>query len=338
MKPFILTALAVGAFLMTTLSCNKNDFLPDSDKNVLFAVPSASEIDGVLDDWQKRDLTPTDYQVVQETPLLDNKFKLKIVSFKVSGIKEYGALLVPEGGSLLPVRMLIGGFGYDITTNSFEMVVDNSLAKTPFILAIPALRVQSLSITINGVPYSSPISEGEHCDAFDGATDDALAFLNLIQQTENKADVNRTSIRGGSRGCTVALLAGVRDKRIKRVVGVAGPTDFVTLTAANENDMTYQCQFLDNVKNNPTGLADARKKLIASSPIYFAKNLPLTQLHLGLNDKIVPVAQGYALKETISKLRLDSLFQLFTYSRTHTDIATSNAELNARIEEFLSEL
>jgi dipeptidyl aminopeptidase/acylaminoacyl peptidase len=195
-----------------------------------------------------------------------------------------------------------------------------------------------LEITLNGTRYSSPLSEGLQCDAFDGATDDAIAFLNLIQQTENKADVNRTSMRGGSRGGTVALLAGIRDKRIKKVVGIVSPTNFVKLTALNENDPTYRCQFLSILKSNPSFLVQTRTKLIASSPVYFAQHLPATQLHMGLNDKNVPIDQGYELEQKINQLGMSSNFQLFTYDKTHTDIATNNSEMTNRIEQFLSQL
>jgi dipeptidyl aminopeptidase/acylaminoacyl peptidase len=64
-------------------------------------------------------------------------------------------------------------------------------------------------------------SGGEHCDGFDGAADDIIAFLNVIEETEDRADVQRTTVRGGSRGATVALLVAERDKRVKGAIGVA---------------------------------------------------------------------------------------------------------------------
>ncbi|GAB3280274.1 hypothetical protein GCM10027347_55380 [Larkinella harenae] len=279
-----------------------------------------------------------EHQLVQESQLLNGKFRLKIVAYTVAGIKQYGALLIPKTNSPLPVRMLIGGFGLGITENSVTLTVDSSLINSPFILAIPALRGQSLAITVNGTRYTSPVSEGDHCDAFDGATDDTLAFLNLIQQIESQADVSRTSVRGGSRGGTVALLAGIRDKRIKRVVGVVSPTDFVGLTAQHENDPTYQCQFLKAIPHTPASLQEARTKLIASSPLYFADQLPLTQLHMGLNDWNVPIAQGTELEQKMIALGKSSTFSLYTYPKTHSDIAINNPELISRIEQFLAQL
>ncbi len=333
-----LLIIIILVLLSTIISCNKAPYLSDDEKNALFSAPSAIELDKIYNGWKNRDLTPTDYNTIQENEILNGSFKLKMISFKVNGIKEYGALLIPKTDSLIPVRMYIGGFGLNVTTNSVNLILDNSSKSNPFILAIPALRGQSLEVKINGTLYTTPNSAGDHCDAFDGATDDVLAYLNLIQQTETLADVNRTSVRGGSRGCTVALLAGIRDKRIKRVVGVAGPTNMLELTSANENDPTYQCQFLSSYKNNQTGLEATRNRMIASSPLYFADHLPLTQLHMGLQDKIVPISQGYDLQQKIIDTGRSSLFQLFTYDKTHTDIATNNLDLSERIETFLEAL
>lgn len=323
-------------FLM--LSCEEKDRLSEQEKSALFATPSTTEADSIFANWKKRPLNPSDYTVIQETTILDGKYTFKMVSFRVNGIKEYAALLIPKTDTPVPVRLYIGGFGLDVTTNSLNLSLDNTNSLNPHILAIPALRGQSLAITLNGTLYSSPLSEGEHCDAFDGATDDALAFLNLIQQTESKADVNRTSIRGGSRGATVALLAGIRDKRIKRVVSVAGPANLMSLTSTHTKDPTYLCQFLSDLQNKRVTLAEARNKLIASSPLYFAQHLPLTQMHMGLKDKNVPIEQGDELEQKMTQLGLKSSFQLFTYDKAHTDIATDNPALAERIAQFLAQL
>ncbi len=56
-------------------------------------------------------------------------------------------------------------------------------------------------------------------------------------------------IRGGSRGGIVALLAGERDQRFKRVAPVAFNVDFIGLTANQYNDRTYKEQFLTGLIN-----------------------------------------------------------------------------------------
>src|SRR5690606_2383281 len=142
-----------------------------------------------------------------------------------------------------------------------------------------------------------------------------------------------------SRGATVAFLMGERDKRVKRVLGIAGPTNLLELTSKMENDLTYQCQFLSDLVNETATIAETRHKMIASSPIYFAENLPVSQLHLGKEDKIVPVSQGEMLEEIMIGLGIFGRFQLFVYkNRNHQNIAANNEELDMRVEEFLSHL
>jgi len=327
-------SLLLFTLVCISFSCKKKDYLAGYDKSTLFAAPSQIEIDAVMQDWQSRDLTPTDYSVIQEIAVSDGKFTLKIVSFRVGGLKEYGALLVPVTTGVVPVRMLISGFGIDQPVASVSLVTDGS-SPMPYILALPALRGQKLELTINGVLYSTPVSEGKHCDAFDGATDDVIAFLNLIQARESKADMEHVSVRGGSRGGTVALLTGIRDKRVKRVVNIVGPADMLALTAVSENDATYQCQFLGGLVSKQVTIAATRLKMIASSPIYFAKDLPPTQIHLGTKDKLVPIAQGHALMTEITRLGMTATFKFFSYDRGHTDMATNNPELDNRIKEFM---
>lgn len=319
------------------LACNK-DGLTHKEEKQLFATPVQTETDAILAEWQSRDLTPTDYTVLQQTPVAGGQYTFKMVGFRVSGIQEYGALLVPQASGTMPVRMQLGGFGLGITVNSFNLLLGGGAPSDPHILAMPAFRGQSLEVTVDGVLYTSPQSGGEHCDAFDGATDDALAFLNLIQQTEPTADVNRTSMRGGSRGGTVSLLAGIRDPRVKRVVDVVGPTDMLVLTSQHLLDDTYRCQFLTALQNDQVTLAQARKRIIASSPLYFAQRLPLVQLHMGVKDPNVPIDQGYALESEMLRLGLSHKFQLFIYDKAHTDIAIDNPEMVNRIEQFLSQL
>jgi len=144
------------------ISCHKDNFLEGYDQQTLFGDPSAEEIAAVRDDWGTRDLSSKNYKVEQQVPLASDGTMLKIVSFNVGGNREYGAL---ERG--------------------------NATSGKPFIFAFPALRGQSLSITVNDVEYTSPVSERIQCDAFDGAADDGIAFLNVIQQTEEKADMDR---------------------------------------------------------------------------------------------------------------------------------------------------
>ena len=330
----------VAILLLGTLliSCSKDEFLSNFNRQELFAQPTRAELDAVMTDWESRDLSPTDFAVEQIVELTTNGTVLKIVSFKVDGNKEYGALIVPKSDTSLPIRMNILGFSYNLTAIPFSINLNDNEG-LPFIYAVPALRGQSLSFTINEVEYTSPVSEGRQCDAFDRAADDAIAFLNIIESTESNADTSRVAVSGGSRGAAVAFLMGTRDNRVKRALGIAGPTNLLELTSKNENDLTYQCQFLSDLVNGTATIAETRHKMIASSPIYFAENLPLSQLHLGKDDNLVPVSQGEMLEEKMIDAGLFDRFHLFVYeNRNHENIAVNNEELDNRVEEFLSHL
>ncbi len=331
------THIAIFLVALLCTHCREDDFLDGYDRNDLFSDPTQSELDAVRSAWSSRDLSVKGYHVEQENKIANANVTLKIVSFTVDGHKEYGALVIPAGSTSLPVRIFVGGFGIDNDVNSINLVLDN-VNGDPFVFAFPALRGQSLSITINNIEYTSPVSEGEHCDAFDGAADDIIAFLNVIEHTEVTADVHRTTVRGGSRGATVALLAAERDKRIRGALGIAGPVNLLELTSSHENDKTYQCQFLNDLVENHHSLESARLKMIASSPVYFAELLPKAQLHLGANDAVVPVSQGEELKTAMTKIGMTDSLELFIYEgRTHENIATDNKLLSDRITEFLKQ-
>ncbi len=322
---------------MVLLSCNPPDFLDDQDRQALFSEPTQSELDVVLQDWAFRDLSPQNYTVEQEIPIGTAGTVLQMVSFELEGLKQYGAIVVPNTENRVPVRMVLNGFSFHperIETST--TLVGGESFDIPYIFAIPAFRGQAVHLVLNGTTYSTPISEGDKCNAFDKATDDAIAFLNSIESELPNADMEKVSVRGGSRGGTVALLMGERDKRVKKVIGVAGPTNMLVLTSKNENDPIYKCQFLKDLVNEKVTLEQARHTMIASSPIYFAQNLPSTQLHLAQNDRIVPVSQGKQLESKIEDLNQTESFKLFIYeNRDHTNIATMNSELRNRIQDFL---
>lgn len=321
------------------LSCQQESFLASYDTRALFAQPSTSEIDAIKADWSSRDLSVRSYEVIQSEDILDDRAILKIISYMVGEYIEYAALIVPKSDSPMPVRMFFNGYSLATRVNSLSFGFNENAFDRPFILAIPALRGQSLSLSINGTRYSTPQSEGQHCDAFDGATDGAIALLNTIEAHEPLADTDRVSAQGGSRGGTMAMLMAVRDGRVKRVVSIVGPTNMLELTAINENDPTYQCQFLTALVNQEVTLAEARQLMIASSPLFFAKDLPLTQVHFGADDINVPASQGEALQQTLTDQDLADLLELYIYqNRSHQTISLNNPQLNERISTFLNQL
>jgi dipeptidyl aminopeptidase/acylaminoacyl peptidase len=116
------------------------------------------------------------------------------------------------------------------------------------------------------------------------------------------------------------MLAAERDKRIKRVVEWAGPTDWFESMGEegwtqrelveeglrihakpNETAGQFIERFLLKGINGTWNLEDTRLKMIASSPLYFASSLPAVQIHHGVEDYSVPIANASALVSTLDK-------------------------------------
>lgn len=327
------------ALVVMSVGCDDSHYLDHIDKESLFAEPVSAEITQIRSEWIGKDLSATSYSVDQLVPIGETGVVLKIVSYQLQGMKQYAALVIPDSEQKMPLRILVNGFDLNNTTNSIRLMIDESFNDKPYAFALPSLRGQSLSLDVNGIKYETQVADGDHCDAFDGAADDVIALLNVIEGTETNIDVQRSAVRGGSRGGTVALLVGERDPRIKAVVAIASPTNMLELTSQNEDDPTYQCQFLRDLVENSVTIADTRKKMLRSSPVFFSDTSPLTQLHLAEDDQIVPVSQGYSFKQRMIDLSLGLSLEFFVYAgRDHSNIALDNAELQQRVETFLSKL
>jgi dipeptidyl aminopeptidase/acylaminoacyl peptidase len=160
---------------------------------------------------------------------------------------------------------------------------------------------------------------------WDGATNDAIAFLNAALRVTPEADPERIGIFGRSRGGTVALLAAIRDPRIRAVVAWSAPVDHFNLMGyggwsrrelAGEGlrrkspTTGIAGQFIETFLRRAIAgerdLADVRHLLIASSPLYFAQRLSVpTQLHYGEDDPVVSARNGRAL---MAKTKADAHF------------------------------
>lgn len=336
MKKTTSIVLLLGLTILSG-SCQKKDALRGIDKNALFATPTAEELEVIKTTIQQRDLTPHDVSV-EETHVINSKLSLKLISFRLYGHKQYAGVLLPVSVKPLPVQLFVYGFGLT-EPRSYQSVKTSDTASLPFIYVVPALRGQLLTLLVNDKTYNTPTSEGTRNDAFDGATDDAIACLNAVATLFKEADTSRVMVRGGSRGGTVALLMAERDKRVKLAAGVAFPTELLKLTSTHQNDPTYRFQFLDALINGTATLEETRVKMIASSPLYFCRQLPKTQIHFGEKDNITAAAQGELLLNAMKTAGLQDSMELFIYKdRGHSDIGTGNNEMEERIHNFFSQL
>ncbi len=279
----------------------------------VFAKPTVAEISAVEKDWASRDLSPAGVkeELRDKVRLGDWEANIRIVSHLVHGSRHYGAIIYPDGAGEHTCPVIVVAKGVSPTYFPLEIgdTPDNAIMgdlSNRFIFVIPSFRGEVLSF--KGRTFTS---EGDRRDALDGATDDALALLNVALETTPAADPGRICVYGQSRGGNVALLAGIRDKRIKCVVDLAGPTDWFYLMGTNgwtEQELWTEAvrihadtletggqnleRFYMRAIEGNADLAAVRHNMIASSPLYFASRLPLTQMHYGIEDPFVPVRNG----------------------------------------------
>ena len=324
----------------------------------VFATPKPSEIRDVERDWATRDLGVKDVhdEATGTMPIGVGNATVRIVSHIVHGSRHYGAIIVPENAKPGCCAVIVEAKG--VSWNYFPLDVEGVASprmmgdmSDRFIYVIPSFRGEVLNF--NGKTYTS---EGDRRDALDGATDDAIALLNVALATTPNADSGRICTYGQSRGGTVALLLGIRDKSIKCVVDLAGPTDWFYLmgtqgwteqelwaeairTRAKPNEPGGQNveRFLSKALNGQSDLAAVRHNMIASSPLYFATRLPQAQLHYGIEDPFVPVRNGREFVSALQRQRVPkSRYTAFFYPEQGHD--TDRLRAPAAAKKFILEV
>lgn len=256
----------------------------------VLAEPDKKEVAAVLKEVRQRDLTPRKI-VMEDTVDLANGNRLYVISHAVQGRKHYGAVIVP-GNSKTKLPVVVFTTGGDGIHKEFflEQDFNHKAVQFPsflgadldkrYVVVVPSFRGQEL--IIGKKKYQS---EGNVSDAFDGAATDALALLNVALKTFSITDKNKIAFYGGSRGGAVALLASARDQRVKKVVVVAAPTDLRLLNELFPPQ--FKILFINDLLAGTITTEEARRKFIASSPIYFSDQLPPVQLHQDTGDPFV---------------------------------------------------
>lgn len=287
----------------------------EAELDTMFLPPTESELEVVRADWAGRDYPAADARVelAEELDLVGAPADLRIVSHTVGGFRHYGAIIVPDGGgaerSLPILAYLHGGDGgisiADIQIAAFAL----GELRDSFVYVIPSFRSEPLRYG-----DSTWVSEG-NSSHWDYDVDDALALVNVAIETVPQARPDSINLLGGSRGGGVALLAGVRDERISRIVAFFGPTYFFddwVREIAREAALRMPRRLtgvahLDSTIVQPYFRGDidrvgARLALVRRSSALFAADLPSVQLHHGTIDQTVPVSQAEALIEKMEAL------------------------------------
>ncbi len=278
--------------------------------------------------WASRDLSPQDVQVVAQQKAAN--YSVTVYEHRLGVHKHYGAVVVPTSGSRASYPVVVSLDGLDQQNPS--MALENNLRyyNAQYVMVVPVFRGRTLRY--NGQSFSAG---GDFCDAWDGATDDAIAFLNIAQAHTPEANLQRVLASGYSRGATVALLMAERDKRVKVVVAGAGPVDFYRQEVANRYGSQYQCQFL-----NGKTPAQSRLRMLASSPLFFNVLPSVEAVHLfqGAADTVVPAWNGDLMHAFLLPQSVTVSYHLYPGLR-HENVFQDGAFLatwNAAHDEFFA--
>jgi tetratricopeptide (TPR) repeat protein len=308
----------------------------------LFRAPTGAEIKNVEKDWSSRDLSPKEITIVDsgQIDLAGTIAQVYILSHLVYQFKHYGVVILPNNSlkAKRPIVMELKGVNalyapFDVNHNfaSYQFLCGEA---AQFIYIAPSYRGEKL--VFKGKEY---LSEGDRTDAYDGTADDAICFLSSVIHKFPEVDQNKIAVFGKSRGGTVALLSAIRDKRIKYVLDWAGPVDWFNLMdqlGFTQQEFAYAGlinhsspfqiggQFIEwflikSIKGQED-LAMVRRRLIASSPLYFLDRLPIVQAHYGIEDGIVPMINGLAIQQELNKRIKEGAQGVFFHSDAGHDL------------------
>ena len=322
--PGVQTVLVAAGLAATAVNANAIDL--EGELDVLFAPPTAAEIAAVRADWAGRDISPAGLtiELTEPYPLFGSPATLRVVSHVVGEARHYGAIVAPKSSraASLPVLMYLHGGenGVDVDDVQFFAFALGEL-RDSFVYVIPSFRSEPLR---HGDREWVSTGPGGHWD-YD--VDDALALLNVALALTPQARSEGLSLLGGSRGGGVALLAGIRDERVKNIITLFGPTDFfdewvreiVREAALGMPRQLTGVAHMDSTLIQPymggrLELARVRLELVRRSAVLFAEDLPAVQLHHGTVDETVSVSQAHSMIRVMEALgREPPEFEAFIY-------------------------
>ena len=246
---------------------------------------------------------------------------LETFSYQSDNQKNYGAVIYPSMpvSNETPIVIMLSGLNQEdpnlYVEPLFNMFQSFSGLLDEMLVLIPSYRGNVLQ-TDKGYQ-----SEGDFCDAYEGATDDALVFLEVVEQHIPEINANNILAMGWSRGGLLAHLLTQRDSRIVMAISVSAPTDFYRKSVASHYSQQYICQFISQ-KSAEQSIRTA----LASSPLHFAKYSGVIRAHHGEADSVVPKWNAIEMEAALQQNGMDSLLYLYP---------EANHGLKGAIDDFI---
>jgi acetyl esterase/lipase len=345
--------------LLLLTACSSSPTGPKPTDNIVegvnltqvFKAPSAAEISAISDEWETRDVSARDVQVMRTSAQTvgGTSVTVRIVAHTVGGYRHFGAVIEPPGKQIGSLPMLVyshgGESGENLSLTLSFLPSELAALVGEFVVVVPSFRSEPL--IYGGHAY---VSEGPP-SPWDYDVDDALALLNAAIEITPPADPTHIGVVGFSRGAGVGMLMAIRDPRIDAVVEFFGPTDFFgsyiqTLTEEalrghprNLPGLNYlNTTFIQPLKEGKITIADFRREMVRRSAVLFAGILPQLQIHHGTADVVVEVSQAQSLIDAMTHLgHGEPEFEYYLYNGSGHDFSTMTGSLD-RTVAFLERL
>lgn len=305
------------------------------DLGALTAAPTPGELDRIRAAWAERLLPPPAPRVVFERSLGDGRRLLVVEHAGPAGV-HFGAVLLPAGSPPsggYPMISSLPGYG-----PPFEVVVQPGPAREGRIEAAvlyPALR--GMTLVVDGVRYRA---DGDRSDQCEGATEDALAFVEAVHALlPDATDPGRQVMVGGSRGGNVALLAAARDPRVLGAVSLAGPSNYLNARYLDHPNMQvlYREGFARALLDGGGDADAARRHMLACSPAWFASSIARAQHHHGLDDQNVPPEAADELRAGFAAVEREGSLEVLLYPEADHQFRGALERVTESVDRFVAE-
>ena len=255
----------------------------------------------------------TPIKIVQDLGV-DNGLRKQIFSFAVKNddLTEYGLMLTPDSpppAQGFPALVLLHGFANPARYSTLQAYISDMefYASHGFAVFKPDYRGQGDSLN-DGHPNSAYFSMDYN--------DDVMSLITALKQTSlvNKSDIN---VWGHSLGAYIGLRAAVLSPDIKNLILLSGPVDslkemYLTYVPPSDELNPYALATRNDVFAKYGTPADNPQFWNDASPINFVSKIKAhIQIHVGLDDKVVPPKFSADLDAALNKAHINH--QYFTY-------------------------
>ena len=286
---------------------------PGISMDELFLSPTAGEINDIIKDWEDKNFTPSQVRV-EHSERHPNGDSIKVISHNVSGQKHYGIIRIPAGLNTKKAPILLtlqgGGAELDVLESNSIFRVSSGMCRdvlNNYITIAASFRGD----LVRGDNFCFR-SEGYTGDVWLGAAEDAASFLEVVKAMYAKDDSTKVLAMGVSRGATVALIIGALTDKLDYIISISTHTNFLNTDAFYRERVgsDYRRIFF----TPQTTPENTRKRMIASSPYYFADRLPRFEIHQGTEDMQTTVQHAKLLEQRLLDIgKSDSTFRIYYY-------------------------